>query len=128
VRAVCGLAKPLVDAWQWQRAWALAFDATPHAVAWWWHRRRDALLPTCRPASCRARTRSRRCRRAGRHARRPARAWRRGEWRAEPRWNGVRVHVVRRGDDVAVWQRGGRLLNARLPPRGSPRPVAGRRA
>ena len=34
-------------------------------------------------------------------------AWRRGEWHAEPRWNGVRVHVVRRGDDVATtWPSG----------------------
>jgi DNA ligase-1 len=34
---------------------------------------------------------------------------------AEPRWRGVRVQVVRRGADVAVWQRAGPLLNAVLP-------------
>ena len=116
VRAVCGLAKPFVDEWQWQRAWACAFAADARAVAWWWHRRRDALLHDTPLAAVS-----------------PARqfapladappdrhddlldAWRRGDLHAEPRWNGVRVHVVRRGDDVAVWQHGGRLLNARLP-------------
>jgi DNA ligase-1 len=41
--------------------------------------------------------------------------WRAGQWHAEPRWPGLRVHVVRRGERVAVWQRDGRLLNARLP-------------
>ena len=116
VRAACGLVKPLVDEWQWQRAWARAFDVDEHAVAWWWHGRRDALLRDM-PAIALPRP----------HAFAPLSdppdhlhadllaAWRRGEWHAEPRWNGVRVHVVRRGDDVAVWQRGGRLLNARLP-------------
>jgi DNA ligase-1 len=117
VRAVCGLGKPLVDAWQWQRAWARAFDADHHAVAWWWHRARGTLLLDVRADA----------------VPRPSeftpladapealhdellRAWRSGELRAEPRWPGVRVHVVRRGDDVAVWQRGGGLLNASLPP------------
>ena len=117
VRAVCGLVKPVVDEWQWQRAWARAFDLDPQSVAWWWHRRRDALLHDAAPAALP---------RPGEFA--PLEeaseaqhdellaGWRRGELRAEPRWNGVRVHVARRGDDVAVWQRGGRLLNARLPP------------
>ena len=116
VRAACGLVKPLVDEWQWQRAWARAFEGDTHAVAWWWHHRRDALLRDM-PAIDLPRP----------HAFAPLSdapedlhvdllaAWRRGEWHAEPRWNGMRVHVVRRGDDVAVWQRGGRLLNARLP-------------
>ena len=116
VRAACGLVKPFVDEWQWQRAWARAFDADPFAVAWWWHRRRDALLHDTPPASVP---------RPREFAQLPdaspdghddlLQAWRRGELHAEPRWGGVRVHVVRRGDDVAVWQRGGRLLNARLP-------------
>ena len=116
VRAVCGLVKPLVDDWQWQRAWALAFDADARAVAWEWHRGREALQHDALPASVP-------------HPREfaplpeaPAdrhdellQAWRRGELHVEPRWNGVRVHVVRRGDHVAVWRRDGRLLNARLP-------------
>ena len=116
VRAVCGLAKPLVDEWQWQRAWARAFDADEHAVAWWWHHRRDALLHDMpgtelpRPHAFAPLSDAPDDLRADLLA-----AWRQGEWHAEPRWNGVRVHVVRRGDDVAVWQRGGRLLNARLP-------------
>ena len=37
LRAACGLVKPFVDEWQWQRAWACAFDADARAVAWWWH-------------------------------------------------------------------------------------------
>ena len=116
VRAACGLVKPFIDEWQWQRAWARAFDADPLAVAWWWHRRRDALLHDTPLASVP---------RPREFAQLPdapqdghddlLRAWRRGELHAEPRWNGVRVHVVRRGDEVAVWQRGGPLLNARLP-------------
>ncbi len=115
-RAVCGLVKPVVDEWQWQRAWARAFDADALEVAWWWHRRRDALLRDTPPASVprprefaplpEAST--------GQHDH-LLDAWRRGDLHAEPRWSGVRVHVVRRGDDVAIWQRGGRLLNARLP-------------
>ena len=116
VRAVCGLAKPLVDEWQWQRAWARAFDADPLAVAWWWQHRRDALLQES-PAPAMPRP----------HAfatldepGEPAHAdllaaWRAGEWHAEPRWSGVRVQVARRGGDVAVWQRGGRLLNSQVP-------------
>ena len=116
VRAACGLGKPFIDEWQWQRAWAQAFDAEPRAVAWWWQRRRDALLHETPPGPAP-----------------PARefapldevspdrhddlldAWRRGDLHAEPRWMGMRVHVVRHGADVAFWQRGGRLLNARLP-------------
>jgi len=116
VRAACGLARPLVDEWQWQRAWARAFDLDSGAVAWWWHERREhlrhALAPSALPRP---------------HAFAPLHdapedlhgellaGWRRGDWRAEPRWPGVRVHVVRGGERVAVWQRGGRLLNARLP-------------
>jgi len=116
VRAVCGLAKPCVDEWQWQRAWACAFDADARAVAWWWHRRRDALLHATPAASVSPPRQFAPLADAP-----PDRhddlldAWRHGDLHGEPRWNGVRVHVVRRGDDVAVWQRGGRLLNARLP-------------
>ena len=116
VRAVCGLVKPLVDEWQWQRAWARAFDVDEQAVAWWWHHRRDALLRD-EPAIELPRPRA-----FAPLSDAPEElhtdllaAWRRDEWHAEPRWNGVRVHVVRRGHAVAVWQRGGRLLNARLP-------------
>ncbi len=116
VRAVCGLARPVVDAWQWQRAWARAFDADPHDVAWWWHRRRDALrqatlapgLP--RPRGFAPLDEAHDSLHAGLLA-----AWRSGELHAEPRWPGVRVHVARRGDEVAVWQRGGRLLNDAVP-------------
>ena len=116
VRAVCGLVKPVVDEWQWQRAWARAFDVDAQAVAWWWHRSRDALLHDAAPAGV-----------PRPHAFAPLpdaheadhagllTAWRRGELHVEPRWSGVRVHVVRHGDDVAVWQRDGRLLNARVP-------------
>ena len=116
VRAVCGLAKPFIDEWQWQRAWAQAFDADARGVAWWWHRRREALLHDMPPAAVPHPREFAPLPEApqDRHADLLA-AWRRGDLLAEPRWNGVRVHVVRRGDDVAVWQRGGRLLNARLP-------------
>jgi len=116
VRAACGLVRPLVDEWQWQRAWARAFDVDEHAVAWEWHHRRDALLRDTpaielpRPYPFAPLSDAPEHLHVGLLA-----AWRRDEWRAEPRWSGVRVHVVRRGDDVAVWQRGGRLLNARLP-------------
>jgi len=116
VRAACGLVRPIVTPWQWQRAWALAFDAEPHAVAWWWHRGRDTLQLAAPPAAVP---------RPHEFAPLPDApaalhdalldAWRRGDLHAEPRWPGVRVHVVRRGDDVAVWQRGGGLLNERLP-------------
>ena len=116
VRAACGLARPIVDAWQWQRAWARAFDADPQEVAWWWHRRRDMLrqaapapgLPRPRGFAPLDETH------AGLHAGLLA-AWRSGELHAEPRWPGVRVHVARRGDEVAVWQRSGRLLNDAVP-------------
>ncbi|MBW8758463.1 MAG: hypothetical protein JF586_12705 [Burkholderiales bacterium] len=116
VRAACGLARPVVDDWQWQRAWAQAFGLDAQAVAWWWHEHREPLrgvaptgfLPFPHDA--------------GPLADAPAplhdallAAWRRGEWHAQARWPGVRVHVVRRGERVAVWQRGGPLLNARLP-------------
>jgi len=117
VRAACGLGRPLVDAWQWQRAWARAFELDDHAVAWHWHRLRetprapmlDAALPHPSHAAPLAEAAQ------DRHDELLA-AWRRGEWRAEPRWGGLRVQVVRRGDDVAVWRRGAGLLNASVPP------------
>ena len=116
VRAVCGLAKPVVDDWQWQRAWARAFDADPADVAWWWRHRREALLVDAPPPH---RPRPRAFAPLDEPAE-PAHAallhaWRAGEWRAEPRWSGARVQVARRGGDVAVWQRDGRLLNAHVP-------------
>ena len=116
VRAVCGLAKPVVDEWQWQRAWARAFDADPLDVAWWWRHRRDALLHDLAAPSM-PRPRAFASLDEPDASAHPAllAAWRAGEWRAEPRWSGVRVHVARRGDDVGVWQRGGRLLNAHVP-------------
>ncbi len=116
VRAVCGQVKPFVDEWQWQRAWARAFDVDAQAVAWWWHRQRDRLQDDVSTAAV-----------AQVHDFTPLpdapehqhddllAAWRRGDLQAEPRWSGVRVQIVRRGDAVAVWQRDGRLLNARLP-------------
>jgi DNA ligase-1 len=116
VRAVCGLVKPIVDAWQLQRAWARAFDADAQAIAWWWHRRRDALLLHIPTTSVPLPRQFAALQDADdeRHAELLA-AWHAGDLHAEPRWNGVRVHIVRRGDDVAVWQRDGRLLNARVP-------------
>jgi hypothetical protein len=116
VRAACGLVKPVVDEWQWQRAWARAFDVDAQAVAWWWLRRREALLldvpaagvPRPHPFAALEDAHERR------HGELLA-AWRAGALHAEPRWSGVRVHIVRRGADVAVWQRDGRLLNVRLP-------------
>ena len=117
VRAACGLVKPVIDAWQWQRAWARAFELDERAVAWHWHRSRDALreptmaaeLPPPPHVAPLAEA-------APHHHDALLAAWRRGEWRAEPRWNGLRVQVVRRGDDVAVWRRGAGLLNASVPP------------
>lgn len=116
VRAVCGLAKPFVDDWQWQRAWALAFEVDAQAVAWWWHRERAVLLGDA-PPHTRARPRE-----FGvlvdasleRHDELLA-GWRSGALHAEPRLNGVRVQIVRRGAEVAIWQRDGRLMNARMP-------------
>ncbi len=116
MRAACGLARPIVDAWQWQRAWARAFDADPQEVAWWWHRRRD-MLRQAAPAPGLPRPRGFAPldeAHDGLHAGLLA-AWRSGELHAEPRWPGVRVHVARRGDEVAVWQRSGRLLNDAVP-------------
>ncbi len=116
VRAVCGLVKPFIDEWQWQRAWARAFDVDVQAVAWWWHRRREALPGDAAPHTL-ARPRE--------FAALPdapddlhdelLAAWRSGDLHAQPRLNGVRVQIVRRGTDVAVWRRDGRLLNALLP-------------
>ena len=116
VRAACGLGRPLADDWQWQRAWARAFGLDAHAVAWWWHEHREHLRHDAshatppRPREFAALD----------EAPEPLHdellaAWRRGEWHAQPRWPGLRVHVARHGDRVAVWQRGGALLNARLP-------------
>ena len=116
VRAACGLSRPVVDDWQWQRAWARAFDVDPQAVAWWWQRRRDALLLDAPAASVprpHAFTVLHDAEEAG-HAGLLA-AWHAGGLHVEPRWSGVRVHIVHRGADVAFWQRDGRLLNARLP-------------
>jgi len=116
VRAACGLGRPVVDDWQWQRAWAGAFGLDVRAVAWWWHERREHLRHAVPPGAL-----------PQPHDVAPLAdaprllhdtllaAWRRGEWHAQPRWPGVRVHVVRRGEHVAVWRRGGPLLNARLP-------------
>jgi DNA ligase-1 len=116
VRAACGLARPMVDDWQWQRAWARAFGLDAGAVAWWWHERREPLRHAVPPGALPQ------PHDAAPLADAPAplhetllAGWRRGEWHAQPRWPGVRVHVVRRGERVAVWQRGGPLLNARLP-------------
>jgi len=116
VRAACGLARPVVDDWQWQRAWAQAFGLDARAVAWWWHEHREPLPRVAPPAGLPP------PHDAEPLADAPARlhdrllaAWRRGEWHAQPRWPGVRVHIVRRGERIAVWQRGGPLLNARLP-------------
>lgn len=115
-RAACGQVRPLVDGWQWQRAWARAFDADPQEVAWWWQRRREVLrLATPAPVLPRPRGFAPlEEAHDGLHADLLA-AWRCGELQAEPRWPGVRVHVARRGDEVAVWQRSGRLLNDAVP-------------
>ena len=116
VRAVCGLVKPFIDEWQWQRAWARAFDVDVQAVAWWWYRRREALLGDASPHTL-ARPRAFAALPDAPddlHAELLA-AWRSGDLHVEPRLNGVRVQIVRRGADVAVWRRDGRLLNALLP-------------
>jgi len=116
VRAVCGLVKPFIDEWQWQRAWARAFDVDVQAVAWWWYRRREALLGDASPHTL-ARPREFAAlpdAPEDLHAELLA-AWRTGDLYAQPRLNGVRVQIVRRGADVAVWRRDGRLLNALLP-------------
>jgi DNA ligase-1 len=122
VRAVCGLVKPFVGEWQWQRAWAQAFDEDPHAVAWRWHLRRargsawheGTQAPDDVPRPCEFAVLPDAPDEA--HAGLLA-AWQLGELRVEPRWSGLRVQVVRRGGDVAIWQRAGNLLNARLPER-----------
>ena len=116
VRAACGLVKPLVDAWQWQRAWARAFGHDEHAVAWHWHRSRELLRAPMLDAALPHPSHGAPLAEAApdRHDALLA-AWRRGEWRAEPRWGGVRVQVVRRGGDVALWRRGAGLLNAAVP-------------
>ena len=116
VRAACGLARPSVDEWQWQRAWAQAFGLDARAVAWWWHERREHLPHPIPPGALPQPLAFA----ALDDAPEPLHdalmaAWTRGDWHAEPRWPGLRVHVVRRGERVAVWQRGGPLLNARLP-------------
>ncbi|MEP6503282.1 MAG: hypothetical protein ABJD97_08140, partial [Betaproteobacteria bacterium] len=120
VRAACGLAKPMVTAWQWQRAWAQAFDIEPHAAAWWWQRERQMLRTDASAASLASAV-------PRPHAFAPLlpaaeeahaqllAGWHRGDLHAQPRWRGVRVQIVRRGADVAVGQRAGALLNAALP-------------
>ncbi len=116
VRAVCGLVKPFVDDWQWQRAWALAFDVDAQAVAWWWHRDRAALLGDgLRPARARAREFAVVPEAPPELHDELLAAWRAGALHAEPRLNGARVQIVRRGAEVAIWHRDGRLMNARLP-------------
>src|SRR5206468_3596136 len=99
--------------WQWQRAWAEAFDADLPHVAWRWHRGAAGALPDTVPrpqAFAPVHEVD-----ADGHASLLA-AWAApGAW-AEPRWRGARVHVVRRAGEVAVWQRGGALLNAVLEP------------
>ncbi len=120
VRAACGLARPLVTPWQWQRAWAQAFGLDARATAWHWTRGRERLLAPAAlpgvedapplpqpfapvpplPDEAHARWQG---------------DWRRGDAEIEPRWPGLRVQVVRRGAEVAVWQRAGPLLNAALP-------------
>ena len=115
VRAACGLARPVVDDWQWQRAWARAFALDALAVAWWWHERREHLRHDVAPALPRPRDFAPLVDAPGHLHDALLAAWHRGEWRVEPRWTGLRVHVVRRGERLAVWQRGGPLLNARLP-------------
>ena len=117
VRAACGLVKPVVDAWQWQRAWARAFELDERAVAWHWHRSRDALRAPALDAALPHPSHAAPLAEAAAHRHDELLvAWRRGELRAEPRWSGWRVQVVRRGDDVAVWRRGAGLLNASVPP------------
>jgi DNA ligase-1 len=120
VRAVCGLVKPLVGEWQWQRAWARAFDAPAHAVAWAWHRLGAAHHADPRAPGLRAATPHPAEAVAPAAAAQEAHAallagWRAGELAAEPRWSGLRVQIVRRGDDVAIWSRVEGLLNRRLP-------------
>ena len=137
-RAACGLAKPAVDAWQWQRAWAEAFGEDVHAVAWRWQRA-DAASPADavpRPHAFAPLPEAP----ADGHAALLA-AWRAVETGAgaaaarqaasddasghaaadpafwvEPRWRGWRVQVVRGAGGPAVWRRAGPLLNALLPP------------
>ncbi len=124
VRAVCGLAKPVVGEWQWQRAWAAAFGEDARGVAWRWHRG----TPLHRPGES-ARERGADSDRTlprprdfvalpeapgEAHAALQA-AWHLDEYWAEPRWRGLRVQIVRQGGHVAAWQREGGLLNDLLP-------------
>jgi len=116
VRAACGLVRPVVDDWQWQRAWARAFGLDARAVAWWWHEHREPLRGAAPPGTPPAPRDDEPLADAPAPLHETLLAgWRRGEWHAQPRWPGMRVHVVRHGERVAVWQRGGALLNARLP-------------
>lgn len=115
VRAVCSLARPVVDPWQWMRAWARAFEDDLSVLAWSWytHGRISALrgpaefpgmLP--RPAPF------------VRHLRREdderAPVPEADERSGEPSWRGPRVQVVRADDAIALWQHDGELLNARV--------------
>ena len=121
VRAACGLVKPLVDAWQWHRAWSAAFDEDLHAVAWRWHRADAADDVVPRPHAFAPVPEAP----ADAHAALLA-AWRAAEaqdlfsdagaFHAEPRWRGWRVQVVRGAGEPAVWRRDGALVNALLPP------------
>jgi len=103
-RAAGGLARPLASAWQWQRARAEAFGEDLHALAWAWHRGAHGEVP--RPGSLAPLDEA-------------PEAWHPapgdGDW-AEPRWRGLRVQVIARAGAVAIWQRGGPLLNALLAP------------
>jgi DNA ligase-1 len=131
VRAACGLVRPLVDEWQWLRAWSAAFGEDAHALAWRWYVEgrtaamavaTDGERPVPRPhvfgdpADAAEETHSGLL--EALHA---------GEFWLEPRWSGARVQVVCHGGAVAVWGRDGALLNARLPEdllRGQPWPEA----
>ena len=120
VRAACGLLRPLVDDWQWQRAWARAYGLDPHRLAWAWHvlGAREHLRPDA--AALRAAAPLPHGFTTLDEAPEYAHAGLLAHWRgaalsAEPRWRGLRVQVVRNGDALAVWPRAGGLLNARLP-------------
>jgi len=123
VRAACGLARPLVDEGAWLRAWSAAFGEDLHALAWRWHalgRRRamavaaaawEDAVPRPRPFVAPVQVEARA---SERHAALLADVAAEELW-LEPQWSGLRVQVVRRDAEVAVWLDDGALLNARLP-------------
>ena len=120
VRAACGLARPLATPWQWQRAWALAFDLDPRDTAWHWERDRARLPAAASLPGLEAAPPLPHPFEPLQHAAVDEHAAWLAHWHGrrafvEPRWRGVRVQVVRRGAEVAVWQRAGPLLNAVLP-------------